>query len=484
MPRLSVVDEIFLRAHRGLGTPIALQGLWRTAEPVEPALLRQVHETLRTGPLGRRVVPSGVPGARPFWRRNVSAHPLDLTDHALPAARLLGWADSKGHDLDPGLGPGWRLSAAPLDDGGTIVALTCSHVLADARGLILAVDHALGGPPTRSDTEPLASDWSDARRQWSTIIRGTASALISAVPWLGAVARSGTGSTVTVGQEAVTVRQPIDCSGKAAEPAGRVAGCASREAGPAGYAAGSARRPTGWVAGFPEHLVTAARRAEGTGKEHSEMPAPGVVLRCPVGEWERIAADRGGTANSLFIWFVANTLWASGFPKRTIQASLPVDTRTDRLVVNDLAMTDIAITPDDDPATIRHKSRAAYEHRMSSPGGLPEEWLQVVPARVAYLMSRGAGERDILCSNIGTLPPTVLHLGPHACTGVAARAIHPGLTFARRPRTRISGYLCRAADEYTLTLISLEPDLLPSSAAVRRSAERTAIHLGIPLSWW
>ncbi|WP_069161679.1 hypothetical protein [Nocardia altamirensis] len=426
--RLSVVDEIFLRTHRGLGTPIALQGLWRTADRIDPDLLRRVHAALRTGPLGRRVVRPRVPGARRAWQANTSAHPLVLADRPLPAAALFEWADAQGADLDPEFGPGWRLSATALDDGGSLVSLTCSHALADGRALVLAIDDAMGGRslaagPDRARTDAHAkldpgsqpyavgpeSDWADARRQWSTVLRGTAKALRGGIP-----------------------ERPHPQTGR--EPV----------------------RTTG-------------------GPTHS------AVLQCAAADWDRTAAAHQGTANSLFIALVANTLWATGFPNDTIDASLPVDTRDEPRVDNDLAMTDITVDRTDTPATIREKSRAAYEHRMSSPGGMPEELLQVIPDRWAYALSKGAGERDILCSNIGAIPATLRTLGPHRCLGVAARAIHPGLTAAHLPRTRLSGYLCRLADDYVLSLVSLDPDRVESGSALATFARKT---LELPVRVW
>ncbi|MGV9481540.1 hypothetical protein ACWDNR_18870, partial [Gordonia aichiensis] len=141
---------------------------------------------LRVGDLGRRVVNARVPGARRGWRPNTLAHPLDRAGAPLPEHAILPWADALGTDLDPEFGPGWRLSCAPLHDGGTVVALTCSHALADARGLIHAVDAALGELGAIDDDLPdalaTASDWADARAQWSTIIGGTARALRRGIP--------------------------------------------------------------------------------------------------------------------------------------------------------------------------------------------------------------------------------------------------------------------------------------------------------------
>ncbi|WP_433524758.1 hypothetical protein ACQPZ2_06700 [Nocardia pseudovaccinii] len=457
--RLSVVDEIFLRTHRGLGTPIALQGLWRTADRVDPELLRRVHTVLRVGPLGRRVIRPSVPGARRSWRANARAYPLEFTDGTIATEDLLRWADEQGANLDPEYGPGWRLSTAALDDGGSIVSLTCSHALADGRALVLAVDDALGGPslttspvpadtgsgmrsaskagePDRSDarmnaslgreTRAAASDWSDTRRQWSIVVRGTFHALRRGIP------------------ERPARTAPTREQGISTPESGSVAGRVGAES----------------------------------------APTLSVVLQCPAADWESAAAAQGGTANSLFIALIAKMLLASGFPAETIDASLPVDTRDEPRVDNDLAMTEITIERTDTAATIREKARIAYERRMSSPGGMPEELLQVIPDRWAYALSKGAGERDILCSNIGTLPDSLRSLGPHRCTGVAARAIHPGLTADLLPRTRLSGYLCRIADTYTLAVVSLDPAHIGTPGTLRTLADETATALGLPITLW
>ncbi|NUP25507.1 MAG: hypothetical protein HOQ44_02255 [Nocardia sp.] len=470
MRRLSVVDEIFLRTHRGLGTPIALQGLWRTAEPVDPVELARLHEGLRTGPLARRVVRSRIPGARARWQHNDRAHPLELHRAALTPEQIASWADARGADLDPEYGPGWRLSAAPLTDGGTIIALTCSHVLADARGLIIAVEHALRAPASGPETdtprpsaapapEPAGapdSDWADAAHIWTTVALGGIRAAAARIP--PGVRNPGSGA---------------DGSGHVASPSG------GRAPGPPAATPDPLRERQ---SGSTDTESPATAGSAGTA--HGEMSEPALILRCPVTEWDRIAAAYGGTANSLFIWSVANILWAAGFPATEITASLPVDTRDEPRIDNDLAVTEIAVTPQDGPADIRAKSRAAYERRMSSPGGLPEEFLYLVPDKVAHLLSRGAGERDILCSNIGPIPPALSVLGPHECTGIATRALHPGLRLANRPRTRLSGYLCRFRDDYILTLASLYPEHIPDADTLHRLAAATTRRVGLPIRPW
>ncbi|MBF6330548.1 hypothetical protein IU452_18785 [Nocardia transvalensis] len=392
-----------------MGTPIALQGLWRTTGRVDIELLREVHGALRVGPLGRRVVRPRVPGARPYWRPNRSAHPLRVAERPIPADGLLEWADAQGFDLDPEFGPGWRLATARLDDGGSVVSLTCSHALADGRGLVIAVDNALAGTAV-TEHAAVQSDWADARRQWSVVLNGTARALRRGIP------------------------------SRPEAPAPRVAG--------------------------------------------TEAATHSAVLQIPAADWELTAAARGGTANSLFVYVVAKMLWDSGFPEPTISASLPVDTRDEPHVDNDMAMTEVTVTRADTPATLREKCRAAYEHRMSSPGALPEELLQVLPDRLSYTLSRGAGERDILCSNIGPLPNSLSRLGPHRCTGVAARAIHPGLSPTHLPRTHLSAYLSRISHTYTLALTTLDPTRIHSPKALKDLATTTLTTLELPTTPW
>ncbi|WP_280233508.1 hypothetical protein [Nocardia cyriacigeorgica] len=488
--RLTVVDEIFLRTHRGLGTPIALQGLWRTADRVEAALLADLHARLRGGALGRRIARPRVPGARRYWLPTIRAHPLDLGAE-LASTELLDWADTLGADLDPEYGPGWRLAAAPVADGGTVIALTCSHVLADARGLLIAVDTALGGHTPATDTaiRP-GSDWADAYRQIVTVLRGTAAAVGAGSARMAS--RTATAATrgraesrpgAAVPDLAATLRRhrahPRIESGD--HPAD-VLRSGTRPAAVPKTAAVRADRSDDADRCGPKHR--SPHHAERIGGLDASVPPVGVVLRIRADDVDRAATESDATPNGLFIWFVANTLWASGFRRPVIEAALPVDTRDEPRVDNDLAMTSITITPTDSPADIRAKSRAAYAHRMTSPAGLPEQTLHLVPDRLAYAMHRGAGERDILCSNIGALPPSLHTFGPHVCTGIAARAIHPGLTFARRPRTRLSGYLSRTPDTYTLALVGLDPDLIPTSAALHQCADDTARRLDLTIGSW
>lgn len=411
---------MFLRSHRGLGTPIAMQGLWRTEEAVDPLVLSAIHHRLAHGPLGRRVVRSQVPGARPRWQPNTTALPLTYSADVIATQQLLDWADTQAPNLDPSTGPGWRLSAVRLDDGGTLISLVASHVLADARGLVLAVDHAMSGKPTAATSR--SSDWADARRQWGIVLGGTARALG------GLIAHPDRRATLT------PVRAP-----------------------------------------HPPR-----------GENHAQFETPSAILSIPSAEWERVAVKNGGSVNSLFVSVVAEILWSSRGTRSPIQVSLPIDTRAGDDVGNAMAMTEVTVAPTDSLADIRANCRIAYANPMTSPAGFPEELLQVLPRRLAHKLAEGAGERDVLCSNIGTLPARLAQVGTHTTAGIATRALHPGITseHLNRLRTKLSGYLCRVGDTQMLSLVSLDPQHVLSSSALRELALGELARRGVSCQAW
>ncbi|MFD4368473.1 hypothetical protein [Rhodococcus sp. NPDC058521] len=176
--RLGVVDEIFLRGHRGWGNLVVMQGLWRCADRIEPALLASVHDALAHGRLGRRVVRSRVPLARPRFVPDASTFPVEYRT----VSDLTTWADEQAaHDVDPENGPGWRMSVARLEDGGTAVSLVCSHVIADARGLASAIESALTGAEPVEMHQSATSDVRDAMALVGRVATRTLAAVVGLI---------------------------------------------------------------------------------------------------------------------------------------------------------------------------------------------------------------------------------------------------------------------------------------------------------------
>ncbi|MDH6281046.1 hypothetical protein [Prescottella agglutinans] len=422
MDRLTMVDEIFLRRHHGYGVPIVMQGVWRTADVVDAAALESVHATLARGALGRRVVRPRVPGARPRWETSTEAHPLRYEQ--TPVDDVVRWADAQADvDVDPEFGPGWALSAAPVAGGGTVLSLVCSHVVADARGLASAVDAALTGRPP-APAPPRTSDLADAIRTVGTVLIG------------GARASLGLLFSARRRRE---LREFVD-----ANPGPR-----------------------------PErtHLTTGTCTA---------------IVDVDAAEWDAAAAAEGGTANGLFLALVTAIADAAGVPM-PLHISVPVDTRNSDAVDNAMVITEVVATPTDSLSDIRRSSREAFTARpMGAPSGFPEETAQILPDRIAARLTAGAGELDALCSNIGRLPDALASLGPYRTTGVATRAMHPGISADRpvRTTTHLSAYLCSHDDRYTLSLVGIDPDRFDGGEQLRDFAVSELATRGLKAHPW
>ncbi|MDV6266131.1 hypothetical protein [Rhodococcus globerulus] len=419
--RLSVVDEMFLWTHRGLGLPIVMQGVWRTDSIVDPSELEQLCVRVASGPLGRRVRRPRIPGARPEFIADPRHYPLSFRSEPVAADSVIEWADAAALlSVDPERGPGWRIAATYDSDGGTVVSVACSHVLADARGLIGALSDAMQRKPSPPIDRTGHSDLTDARSTVGRVLRGT---------------------TRAVGGLIVSPARRAELRGFTTPAA-------------------ATRR-------FQRHSVTSA------------------VLEIDRDQWDDVATSSGGTANSLFLACVGELARAEN-KTASVTLSVPMNVRTtdqgDNSVDNSVAMVAIPLTPSTTLAQIRTLCRDAFEAPpMSSPAGFPAELLQVVPDRVAHRLADGPGQRDALCSNIGTVD--IDQFEGHRTTGLALRAVHPGASAAQLDdtSTRVSGYLSRNHATYTLSLVSF---VSADNQALRTLACNTLEKFGIFAHPW
>ncbi|MFF2059941.1 hypothetical protein [Rhodococcus qingshengii] len=419
--RLSVVDEMFLWTHRGLGLPIVMQGVWRTDSVVDKRELDQLCVQVASGPLGRRVRRPWIPGARPEFVVDTRYFPPSFRSEPVPTDAVIEWADAQALvSVDPERGPGWRISATYDSSGGTVISVTCSHVLADARGLINALHDAMQRIPTPPSDRTGHSDIADAV------------------------------STV-----------------------GRVLGEAARALG--GLIISSSRRAE--LRGFTTTAVTSRRS-----KRHKITTA---VLEVDRAQWDEAAASAGGTPNSLFLACVGELARAESQTDAvtlSVPMNVRIGGQSDDTVENSVAMVAIPLTPDTTLAQIRTLCRDAFEAApMSSPAGFPAELLQIIPDRIAHRLADGPGQRDALCSNIGAVD--IEQFLEHRTTGLALRAVHPGASIdqLQRVSTRISGYLSRNHTTYTLSLVSFES---ADNHALRTLASSTLEKLGVSARPW
>ncbi|MGU3432137.1 hypothetical protein ACNHUS_03890 [Actinomycetes bacterium M1A6_2h] len=407
MSRLSIVDEMFLRTHRGLGTPVALQGLWVVDDAVGLDVLEDFHRRLALGTLGRQVVTPRIPGARRRWVTSRDTLPLTVDD-TIADGDVIAWADRQGDlELDPEFGVGWRLSTARVSGGGTVVSLVCSHALADAAGLVDAADAALTGRSAPVTDEPDGTDRSDAVDQLRIVGGGTARAL---------------GTLIT-------------------DPARRA------------------------------ELIAYVRDNRSTPAATAPTPnwtPPSFVVDFSAAQWNTVAKSGGGTSNVLFAAVVA-TATRLLLDRDQVTLSIPVRMVRAGSAANSVSMSEVAVRAADSLAAIRAAAKSAYGVPIGGPAGFPEELLQVVSDRVASRLAPMPGQRDALCSNIGPLPDT-LRLGRGTRISTRAIHPRLDAAGALKMRTTLSAYISRFDDRYTMSIVGTDPLMSADLEKVLRQA--------------
>ncbi|MBF6338941.1 hypothetical protein IU450_24045 [Nocardia abscessus] len=172
--RLDDIDCVSARGHSALGGTLAIQAVWRYDRPVDLAALKNFHEALRHGRLGRAVAPAMIPAAGDRWTTRAEFSPLEVADAPIPRGRLEAWIAEQGHaELRTYGGPAWRLASTQLDNGESAVSLLVSHTLADGQAFCAAVAEAVADKRLdltyRSDDfgrmRLLSNDFRDAARR-------------------------------------------------------------------------------------------------------------------------------------------------------------------------------------------------------------------------------------------------------------------------------------------------------------------------------
>ncbi|TQL68202.1 hypothetical protein FB381_2091 [Nocardioides albertanoniae] len=174
--RLQFADDLFSRRHRGLGSPIANQWIWRMGSPYDAERLRYIAAGLAEGGLSRRLHRAKFPGARDLWTNADNEPALVLYEEILPAGEISDWLQERHSDhLDPHVGLTYRLTAINLDDGTSVVSLQLAHAVGDGGSVLDAVGRASRGEPLRLPAAPakgwqrLRAEAADSRAQWRAV---------------------------------------------------------------------------------------------------------------------------------------------------------------------------------------------------------------------------------------------------------------------------------------------------------------------------
>ncbi|MGV8875096.1 MAG: hypothetical protein ACOH2Q_21380 [Rhodococcus sp. (in: high G+C Gram-positive bacteria)] len=427
--------------HHGIGYPVYNQFLWWFDEMVQRESLESLRDNLSSGLLARRVEASTVPAARERWVNSPVSHSLDFHPQSIDSSEVRAWADGGlDPDIDPETGLGWRLAAAQVTNGGMVLSLTASHMVADGGALVAAFRSAnsqaeqLRLTPTEHGLAAVGSDVMDAMGQ-----------LRSAAGWLFDAAVSALPVPTRSGAAVVTPRSRPN-----------------RSEVPIGAAV------------------------------DTEWTSPYAVAEVDATSWKRTADSWGGTSNSLFI---AVLTAASGQAGRasvgdTVQWSLPVSDRTDtdtrsnatKIVKVEVPVTDAA---DLDLSPIRKISKSAFtafaarQAAGQAPAGMSQALVQMLPDAVVARVPQPRDGAEGLASNLGVLPDDFTTVAGVRARAVSGRASFAGADaeFARSLDGGLTAWVCETDATVTLTVHAMDPDRFPDDRALRD-------HLTEALSRW
>jgi len=428
--RSSFGDDLFLRRHRGVGSPIANQLTWRFADPLPRAGVEGLADRLARGALARRADPALVPGARGRWSRAAYRPPV-AHDGVLAETDVLAWLrDRAGVALDPATGRGWELAHVDLEDGGAVLSLVVSHAVADGGAMVDAVaragagDEPLVAPPRPTGLWAVALDVRDAAGQVTEVAAWAARR----------VRRPG--------------RLPVPAPPAAPEP----------PLDPA------------WTTPLVVVELSAAD-VDRVAAEHGGT----------VNAW--FAALTAGVASRV--------LDQRGAP---VPVALPVSTRgTDDPRANATRIARVEVHPADldrrDLAAVRARCRTAYAALDEDAGAgaepLPLALVQMLPDAVVRRLPAPPGARA-LASRVGLLPEAFVSAAGVPATSVAAIAHHVGAPpeEVRAIGGGIAAWSCTAGDRITLSLAGMAPHLLADDDALAAPLEAELARWGLTGSRW
>ncbi|MEL4162626.1 hypothetical protein [Corynebacterium bovis] len=432
--RLTSDDALFVVMERVLGVPVTNQLIWRLpapqedaagdpagddhaagarsatgadgrarhgARPVDDAAVAELGAALRRGRLARLVRRSHGP-TRDRWVYDAGAGLVRTGLPTVPAGGEGRWIrDQLQLRLDSVAGPAWALTTAPTADGGRLVSLSFSHVIADGLGAVTAVVEALTGREAEAALPAGPGPTVAASLRDAASLVGDAA--VSAVRLVRSSLRAGRGGTGDDGA----------AEGGTAEAAPHTAASPSV---PAAAADDSADSPA------------AALSAADASTPRTDSPAvahpgllPTIAVEVDGPRFAAAAASAGGTTNTLFAAVTLGVLAASGrvTDGETVPVSLPVSLRGDhdlRANATSGATAHVVVSPDryTDLTPIRAASKAGFRRITAGEFSAVDAMTRIAQALPDGVVRRLAGTASTplcLASNLGVVDPLFASLG-------------------------------------------------------------------------
>lgn len=355
---LDYIDQASFLGLRALGHGPVIQYTWIYEHDVDLGALRRFHRNLGRGLLGRRIERSPLPFGRHRWIAWPGPPDLEIAPRAMPRAQVHRWVDDQAAlPIDPEWGPSFRLAVVPIAEGGSAVTLVLSHTVADGVGGIVAVVQAVNG------TDANLGYPATGRSRKFAALRADVRQLIGDIPAMFRAA-------VAVSRLTRTRR---------------------------------------------DDLSNSVRVTKGTepGSDQPVRPAT-VTAYVDTVQWDRRAAELGGTPTSVFIGITARLGGRLGWvdDQGLVGVTVPVNERTDGDTRGN-ALTQVSMTVDPDQVcadlrTVRADLKAALttlgqaRHELLTPLPL----VPLVPRAVARRLEGMVIRNGVVgSSNLGELDP-------------------------------------------------------------------------------
>lgn len=417
---VGLTDKAFLRLHHGHGAPVISQTVTVLANALTEDELRQMYAQLRSGPFMRRVRRPRVPFARWRWVLADTALPLTMEHAAIDDADALAWAnDQAQYPLDPEQGHGWRLSAVPTRSGGMVCSCVASHAIADGHaGLMAAIGLV---QPELAKTEGL----DDVGRLRDDL-------------------KDGATRGIAVAREVVS----------------------------------EARR----AYRDPAHRAAIRQAMSGRGPTHEPTPLGwregSIIATFDAAQWKELAAQRGGSANTLYLALVADLLRHCGSVGETAPLVLMTAVRIlreqDQIDSNSFARVPIMVQREwldrFDLGPLRAASKAGFgavhgvgSGGISRPRNMPPELVDVLPEAMVERLADIPPITVGMCSNMGVLDPfvpTVMRNGAQP-TMFVMRGVFQGIDTEQADRQPIAlaTWLSEFDGKVQWVLESIKPEM-------------------------
>jgi hypothetical protein len=160
---------------RALGRGPVLQFTWLLGQQPDDADVMALNARLAQGLFARLLQRSPLPWGRHRWVRSATPPPVTWLTQPDPSEPAPQWRGTLPDlDVDPEIGPGWRMVVQPRRGGGCVLSVLVSHTIADGEACVQTISDAIAGRTIDLGIPDAPRRWAAARllRDGAESLRG------------------------------------------------------------------------------------------------------------------------------------------------------------------------------------------------------------------------------------------------------------------------------------------------------------------------